>query len=560
MKYSIGFDFGTNSCRGILVNIKNGKEECDQVYNYKIGTNGVVLSKTNPLLARQHPIEYSNSLIYCAKKIIDKAKKKIPNFNADQIVGIGVDTTGSSPMPVDEKGIPIAFKKKYKNNPNALVWLWKDHTSYKEAEKITTVANKYFPSYLKNIGGKYSSEWFWSKILHLKNIDPDLFNSIYSFVEICDYIPALLAGNTNPLELKRSACAAGHKALYNIKWGGLPSKKFLKKLNPSLVFLRDQLYHNVNSPEESAGQLSKYWSKKLGLKENIKIATGGFDAHVGAVGANIKEGILVKVMGTSTCDIVIKSGKKIVKDIPGVCGVVQNSVISNFLGIEAGQSGVGDIFASYINNNVTEHYGSTFNEKFKNLENAALKIDVGKHGLLALDWHNGNRTVLIDTMLTGLLIGQTLQTKQHEIFKALIESTAFGSLIIIDQLEKYGVIINEIIAIGGLSKSNLIMQIYSDITGRKIKVLKSDQVCAVGSAILASCKNKGAYKNQNLKEAQKNMSVKVKKIFKPNKKNNFLYRRVYKLYKNLHDAFGTQNKKISLHHVMKELIEIANRS
>lgn len=557
MKYSIGFDFGTNSCRAILVNIRNGKEECDHVYQYRSGTNGVILSKENLLLARQNPIEYSNSLIFCTKKIIEKAKKIKKNFKSDQIIGIGIDTTGSSPMPVDQDGTPMAFLKKYRKNLNALVWLWKDHTSYKEAEKITRISINHFPNYLKNIGGKYSSEWFWSKILHLKNIDPILFKDIYSFVEICDYIPALLTGNINPLNIKRSGCAAGHKALYNLKWGGLPDKKFLQKLSPDLVGLRDRLYSKVYKPEKSAGYLSENWSKKLGLKKNIKIAIGGFDAHIGALGANIKENVLVKVMGTSTCDIVIVKNKKNLKNIPGLCGIVNDSVLSNYLGIEAGQSGVGDIFASYIKNNVSEFYGKTFNQKFKSLEKLAVKIPAGKHGLLALDWHNGNRTILVDSVLSGLLIGQTLHTKQHEIFKALIESTAFGSLKIIDQIEKFNVPIKEIVAIGGLSKSDVIMQIYSDITGRKIKVLKSNQVCAVGSAILASCENKDGYKN--LKKTQKKMSVKIKKIYQPNKENNFIYKKIYKLYSNLHDVFGIKNKKKSLHHVMKELITIRDK-
>jgi len=284
---------------------------------------------------------------------------------------------------------------------------------------------------------------------------------------------------------------------------------------------------------------------------------GGFDAHIGAVGANIEEKVLVKVMGTSTCDIAIQSQKKKIKNIPGVCGIVKNSVISNYVGIEAGQSAVGDIFASYIKNNVGEKYGKNFKEKFLNLEKLASQIKPGEHGLLSLDWHNGNRTILVDTALSGLLVGQNLQTKQHEIFKALIEATAFGSLMIIDQIEKHGVNIKEIIAIGGLSQSYAIMQIYADITGRKIKVLKSDQVCAVGSAILAACNNKKGY--LNLKTTQNKMSVKVKKIYHPNRNNNKIYKRIYKLYSNLHDVFGKVNNKKSLHHIMKELILIRNQ-
>ena len=551
-QYTIGLDFGTNSCRCIIIDINNGKEISSYVHNYKFGKNGVITSKKNPLVARQHPKDYTDSIIKGIKGSIQNAGKR---FNKKKIIGIGIDTTGSSPMPIDSNGNPLVYSKEFSNNINSLVWLWKDHTSYLEAEKITEIAKKIRPEYLQKCGEKYSSEWFWSKIWHLKKIDPILFKNIYSFVEICDYLPAYLSGNSHPSKIKRSACAAGHKAMFNYEWGGLPDKNFLKKLDPELAQLRDRLYDTVYNPEESAGNLSEYWSKKLGLNTGIKINIGGFDAHIGAIGAGIKTGKLVKIMGTSTCDIVIQSSKKIINSLPGICGIVENSVMSNHYGIEAGQSAVGDIFASFINNDVAESYGKNFKQKFKNLEKLAEKILPGKHGLLALDWHNGNRTILVDTMLTGLILGKTLNTKPEEMFKALIEATAFGCLKIINQIEKYKIKINEIIAIGGLTKSSLIMQVYADVTGRKIKTLKSNQVCAVGAGILASIPtNKTNY--NNLKYFQKKMSVKTKKIYKPKKLNNKIYSKLYALYSDIHDAFVTNSKPIILHHVMKDLIRL----
>ena len=550
-KYTIGLDFGTNSCRCIIIDINNGREISTYIYKYLFGKNGVITSKSNPLVARQHPKDYTNSIIECIQGSIKKASKRL---NRKNIIGIGIDTTGSSPIPIDYNGIPLAYDKKFSKNINSLVWLWKDHSSYVEAEKITEIAKKNRPKYLEKCGGKYSSEWFWSKIWHLKKIDPVLFTKIYSFVEICDYLPALLSDNSHPLKIKPSACAAGHKAMFNYAWGGLPDKNFLKKLDPALAELRDRLYNNVYNPEESAGTLSKYWAKKLGLSPGIKINIGGFDAHIGAIGAGIQTNKLVKIMGTSTCDIVIQPSKKVIKLLPGICGIVENSVISNHYGIEAGQSAVGDIFASFIHNDVNENYGVNFNEKFKKLEKLASKIKPGKHGLLALDWHNGNRTILVDTMLSGLVLGKTLNTRPEEMFKALIEATAFGCLKIINQIEKYKIKITEIIAIGGLAKSPLIMQVYADITGRKIKTLKSDQVCAVGAAILASISNNRCFNNFN--SIQKKMSVKTKKVYKPQPKNNKIYLKLFKLYSNIHDAFGIQGKPIELYHVMKDLIRL----
>ena len=311
-----------------------------------------------------------------------------------------------SPMPVDLNGTPLCFHERFKNHPAAMVWLWKDHTSFAEAQAITELAGKMRSQYLSKIGGVYSSEWFWSKIWHCQKENPAVFNAADSFIEICDWIPAVLAGNTNPKNLKRSICAAGHKAMYNEQWGGLPDKEFLETLSSGLGRIRNKIVNKAYPTEGRVGYLSDEWAKKLELTTNVAVAVGSFDAHMGAVAAGVKTGTLVKIMGTSTCDIMIYPNNKVLADIPGVCGIVNGSVMNGYYGIEAGQSGVGDIFLWFVNNLVPDSYGKTLDEKFINLEKLASQVKPGESGLLALDWNNGNRTILIDTRLTGLLLGQ----------------------------------------------------------------------------------------------------------------------------------------------------------
>jgi len=556
-KYSIGLDFGTNSVRSVIVNINDGEEVATYVYDYPSGENGVIIDSKNPELARQNPDDYLKGIEDTIKESLKIAKENDKNFKNEDVIGIGVDTTGSSPMPVDEDGAPLCYYEKFKNNPNAYVWLWKDHTSHREAGYITETARKYRPQYLAKIGGVYSSEWFWSKILHCKNIDPEVFDAAYSWVEICDWIPANLVGDTKPGNIKRSVCAAGHKAMYNKEWGGLPDKEFLKILSPGLEKLRDNLYEEACTSNNRIGNLSGYWVEKLGLSENVTVAVGAFDAHMGAVGAGIKEETLVKIIGTSTCDIMIYPKDRELADIPGVCGIVDGSVIERYYGIEAGQSGVGDIFLWFVNNLVPESYGSTTAEKFKTLSMMAEKIKPGESGLLALDWNNGNRTILVDARLTGLLVGQTLHTKPHEIYRALIEATGFGALRIIDRLEEYGVGVKDVINCGGLAfKNPLLMQIYADIIGRPMKVTRSEQTCALGAAIfgaVAAGSEAGGY--DSVFEAQSKMSG-TSKVYHPDVDNNKVYKRLYKLYCQLHDAFGTKEFEGNLYSIMKELLEI----
>lgn len=556
-KYAIGLDFGTNSCRSLVVDVSNGNELASHVFPYPSGKDGVIIDTSDPNFARQNPADYltgiESTIIEACKKAADVDKK----FSNENIIGIGVDTTGSSPMPVDETGQALCFDEKFKNNPAAYVWLWKDHTSFSETALITETAARIRPQYLAKIGGVYSSEWWWSKILHCKKTAPEVFDAAHSWVEICDWITAHLIGELSPSKIKRSICAAGHKAMFNSQWNGLPDEEFLETLSPGLEALRSRLFNKAYSSEKLAGYLSKQWADKLGLSKNVAVCVGAFDAHMGAVGAGVQTGTLVKIMGTSTCDIMVSPSKEKLNDIPGVCGIVNGSVMEGYFGIEAGQSAVGDIFLWFVNNLVSENYGKTQDEKFKNLGETASQLKPGESGILALDWNNGNRTILIDVRLAGLLIGQTLHTKPHEIYRALIEATAFGALAIIDRIEEYGVSIKEVINCGGLaSKNPMMMQIYADITNCPMKISRSDQTPALGAALLstiAAGKNNGGY--NSVAEAQSRMTG-TGLVFNPIVENHEVYKKLYVLYKQLHDSFGTKTWNGNMFNVMKELLDI----
>lgn len=559
-KYAIGLDYGTNSCRALIVDLSDGTELASNVFNYPTGEAGVIVDVSDPNLARQNPADYIQGAEITIVEAIKKAKIDFPEFSEKDVIGIGVDTTGSSPLPVAEDGTPLSYQDKFKDNPAAYVWLWKDHTSFQEALEITEKAAVMRPEYLDKIGGTYSSEWFWSKIWNIAKNHPDVFDAAYSFVEICDWIPAVLTGNIHPDRLKRSVCAAGHKAMFNDQWSGLPDEEFLNDLHPELGALRQRLFSVAYPAEESIGTLSDEWAKKLGLSNQVTVAVGAFDAHMGAVGAGVKVGTLVKILGTSTCDVMVWPNKEKLADIPGVCGIVNGSVKGGYFGIEAGQSAVGDIFLWFVNNLVPESYGKTADEKFENLEKQALKLKPGETGLLALDWNNGNRTILVDVRLTGLLLGQTLHTRPHEIYRALVEATAFGALAIIDRIEEYGVKINEVVNCGGLAAKNaMLMQIYADITNRPMKVSQSDQTPALGAALFAAVaagKDKGGYDSVEL--AQQAMTG-TRQVYNPNPENHNIYKRLYKLYKQIHDGFGTANNNIDMYNVMKDLLNIRDQ-
>lgn len=546
--FTLGLDYGTNSVRALIVRCTDGAEFGSATVNYPSGQQGVLLDPRDHHLARQNPADYLHGLEASVKAALAQARRR-RGFSAERIVGIGVDTTGSSPIPVDARNQPLAFDRKWRKNLNAQCWLWKDHTSLAEASRITELAARHRPQYIAKCGNTYSSEWFWSKIWHCLNVAPDVFNAAHSWVELADWIPSVLAGAEIPAQVIRGVCMAGHKALYADDWGGLPDKDFLALLNPRLAKLRDRLYEKAHDATVPAGRLTKAWARRLGLPAGIPIAIGEMDVHYGAIGCGVAEGVLVKVIGTSTCDCGVVSADKPVPDIPGICGIVKGAILPGFYGIEAGQSAVGDIFKWWVE--VVCRGDGAMHERFTR-EAAGKKP--GQSGLLALDWNNGNRTILVDPRLSGLILGQTLYTTPAEIYRALIEATAFGSRAILERIKAYGVPVNRIVCAGGIAEKNpMLMQIYADITGCTMQVSGSSQACALGAAISAAVV---AGMHKDFPSAQKAMTSVKPRAYRPHARNRKVYDRLYALYRKLHDAFGGLDRAADLSGVMKELLEL----
>lgn len=551
MPYTIGLDYGTNSARALVVDCRDGRELGTAVVDYPSGHQGILLNSADHHLARQNPADYVHALEKATLEAIAAAKQADPAFSPDHVVGIGMDGTGSSPIPVDAQNVPLAFENKFKNNLNAQCWLWKDHTSIPEAGEITRIAAETRPQFLAKIGGTYSSEWFWAKIWHCLKVDPEVFDAAYSWVELSDFIPAVLAGVNDPKQIVRGVCMAGHKAIYAEDWGGLPDKEFLSSLDPKLADLRDRLYDKALDASVPAGKLCDEWAAKLGLPAGIPIAIGEMDVHYGAIGCGVDEGTLVKVIGTSTCDCAVVSAEKSVADIPGICGIVKGAILPGYFGVEAGQSAVGDIFKWYVEGvlgDVSLHGKLT--------EDAEV-LKPGQSGLLALDWNNGNRTILVDQLLTGLLLGQTLYTTKAEIYRALIEATAFGARAIVDRIKEYGVPVERIVCSGGIAEKNaLLMQIYADVTGCEMRVSRSSQSCALGSAVGAAVV---AGVHPDFKSAQAAMTGLKDISYKPIPENQEVYETLYQLYRELHDSFGGVTKSADLGHIMKDLLALKAR-
>ena len=539
-RYTLGLDYGTNSVRALLVDVDDGSEVATSVSDYVSGDAGVLEDANDPNVARQNPADYVTGFYDSVKGVLKQS-----GISGEEIVGIGVDTTGSTPLPVDENCVPLAMHDRFKHNLAAQAWLWKDHSSFSEAAEITEKARNMQMPYLSKCGGVYSSEWFWSKILHCARTAPETFAAANSWIEIADWIPAWLTGQASPRSAVRGVCAAGHKAMFSDDWGGLPSKEFLDTLAPELPALRGRLYDKAVPGNRLAGKVSAEIAAKSGLAEGTPVAVGAFDAHFGAVGAGIKTGTLVKIMGTSTCDCMVHPLDEPLADIPGLCGIVKGSVLPDYYGLEAGQSAVGDIFNWFV-----EFCGKSHVE----LTLAASHRPAGASGLLALDWNNGNRTVLVDPRLSGLIVGQTLHTTPAEVYRALVEATAFGALMIVRRLEEYGVMVKEVVNCGGIAEKNpFVMQIYADVMNRPMKVSRSAQTCALGSAIFGSVVA-GVY--PSVEEARDAMTGTKPVVYEPEPVAAAAYARLFKLYTDLHDAFGVSRWHGSLAHAMKELIEI----
>jgi L-ribulokinase len=557
MAFTIGIDYGTNSARAVVVDCADGGILGTEVFDYPSGEDGVLLEAGDPHLARQNPADYVEALRIAIPAAL-AAADRAPGFSRARVIGIGVDTTGSTPLPVDATNRPLAVDARWHGNVAAHAWLWKDHTAAREAEAITQAAREHAPYLLAPIGGTYSSEWFWAKIWRCLTVAPDIFDAAASWVELADFVPAVLAGVGSPSDIQRCICAAGHKALYSDAWGGLPPVDFLARLHPKLAALRVRLYERAYPPDRPAGRLAASWAGTFGVPDGIPIAMGGFDAHYGAVGSGIRSGTFVKIIGTSTCDCAVAPIAEPLADIPGICGIVRGSIMPGYYGIEAGQSAVGDLLKWWVE---TVCLGDE--ALHAQLSDEAARRRPGQSGLLALDWNNGNRTILVDPRLTGLILGQTLHTTRAEIYRALIEATAFGARAIVERLKEYGVPIERVVCCGGIAEKNrLLMQIYADVLGCPMYVAGSPQAPALGAAIsaaVAAGSASGGY--DRFEDAQARMTSVRPEAFHPDPFARLVYDELYGIYRELHDSFGgVSAAKANLGTVMKRLLAIRERA
>jgi L-ribulokinase len=548
----IGLDYGTDSVRAILVNADNGQEICSSVFYYPRWQKGLYCDPAKNQF-RQHPLDYIEGLKHTIQQVVADS-----GISADAIKGIGIDTTGSTPVAVDKEGIPLSLKHGFEENPNAMFILWKDHTAVEEAEEINQISKTWGGTdYTKYEGGVYSSEWFWAKIMHIVRTDPEVYEHAFSWVEHCDWIPALITGNDNPLTMKRSRCAAGHKAMWHSEWGGLPEEAFLTKLDSKLTGLRSRLYSESFTSDEPAGLLSQEWAEKLGLKGGIPVAVGTFDAHAGALGGEVKEYTLSKVMGTSTCDMLVspmsKDGENLVG---GICGQVDGSIIPGMLGLEAGQSAFGDIYAWFANlimypsdnlfdksNTISKEIADQLKKELREnvigqLAKDAAKIPIMESEIVALDWMNGRRTPYANQALKGVISGLNLGSDAPRIFKALVEATCFGSKKIVDRFREEGIEIKNVVALGGVAKkSEYVMQVMADVLNMPIKVARSEQTPALGTAMLAATAA-GIY--SSAKAAQEAMGSGFDKEYHPIERNVVDYDKLYTKYSQLGDIIESQ--------------------
>jgi len=534
-KFTIGVDYGTQSARALLVDVATGEEVATAVKVYPHGVMDDYLpdgTKLDDDFALEHPQDYLDALSETIPAVLKEAK-----VDADDVIGVAIDFTACTMLPIDSNGKPLCFYPEYKSNPHAYVKLWKHHAAQDEANKLNKIAEERNESFLKYYGGKISSEWLIPKIWQILDEAPDIYNKADRFMEAADWVIMQLSG-----EEKRNSCTAGYKAIWHKK-NGYPSKEFFKALDPGLENLvEEKLSKDIYAIGSKAGEITEEASKLTGLKVGTAVAVANVDAHVAIPAVGITdEAKLLMIMGTSTCHILLGTKEKIV---PGMCGVVQDGVIPGYYGYEAGQSCVGDHFEWFVKNSVPANYTFEAEEKGVNihelLTEKASKLKIGESGLLALDWWNGNRSVLVDVDLTGMMLGCTLLTKPEEMYRALIEATAYGTRMIIDTFKENGVPIKELYAAGGIAEKNrLMMQIYSDVTNMEIRISASPQAPALGSAMFASIASgieKGGY--ESIVEAAEHMSKVKAEYYKPIPENVEAYEKLYAEYKKLHDYFG----------------------
>lgn len=491
--FVIGIDYGTDSVRSVIINAYTGEEIASSVFFYPRWKDGSYCDAGKQQF-RQHPLDYVEGL----EQTIKDCLKSAGNSVRANIKAISVDTTGSTPVPTDETGTPLALLPEFENNPNAMFVLWKDHTSVKEAAEINEHNKTFAKDYLKYVGGIYSSEWFWSKLLHTLRHDKEVRKACYSWVEHCDWIPFLLTGGKHIASLKRGVCSAGHKALWSEEFGGLPPDEFFSSLDPLLAGFTQRLFTKTYTADKPAGKLSQYWAERLGLSTDVIIGVGAFDAHMGAVGGQIEPYYLSKVMGTSTCDMLVAPVDDMKgRLVKGICGQVDGSIIPGMIGLEAGQSAFGDAYAWFKNilawplkNLMNEPSGKideTIDKIISELSKQAAELPLEENSELAMDWMNGRRTPDADQLLKGGFTGLTLGTDAPRMFRALVEATCFGAKKIVDRFNDEGIPVKGLIGLGGVAKrSPFIMQMMADVMNMPIRIHRSEQTCAAGAAMFAA--------------------------------------------------------------------------
>jgi L-ribulokinase len=544
-EYVIGVDYGSDSVRTIIADAHNGHEIAASVYNYPRWKNQLYCDAAVNRF-RQHPLDYTEGLEETIKRCIVQAGPAV----AANIKAISIDTTGSTPVAVDKTGTPLAFLPGFENNPNAMFVLWKDHTSVKEAAEINAHAEKFDTNYLQFVGGIYSSEWFWAKLLHLLREDEQVRNLIHSFVEHCDWIPFLLTGGNDVFQMKRSVCAAGHKILWAKEWNGLPPNEWFTALDPLLDGFTERLFKDTYTSDKPAGTISKEWAERLGLPKNVIIGVGAFDAHMGAVGGQIEPYYLSKVMGTSTCDMLVAPVNEVDgKLVAGICGQVNGSIIPGMVGMEAGQSAFGDSYAwfkkvltwplqnilsksSIVSADVVKQLiEETADKIIPELSKQAEQLSIEDAGELAVDWFNGRRTPDANQLMTGAVTGMDLGTDAPKIFRAIVEATCFGAKAIVERFVEQGVPVKGLIGMGGVArKSPFIMQMMADVMNMPIRIHRSEQTCALGAAMFAAT---AAGIFNKVEEAMNAMGQGFDAEYHPNADKVSIYKKRYEQYKQL---------------------------